>query len=99
MRNIKLIVLTIATALSTNLWAQKTYTFDDGVALDTDWKVESVGEGTTCQISNNIGGSLVVKEGNYLGMIFSKSNTTISVTTKAEYKNITSVGLSDQLPE
>jgi hypothetical protein len=44
MKNIKLIVLTIVAALSTSVWAEKTYTFDDGVALETDWNVELTGE-------------------------------------------------------
>ena len=93
MKNIKLIVLAIVAALSTSVWAQKTYTFDDGVALENDWNVELTGEGLTCQITNNIGGSLTTKDGNYLGLAFTKSNTTITVTTKAKYTNITSIGI------
>jgi len=78
-------------------WADKTYTFDDGVALSTDWTVSSevpTGGTGTCEISNNIGGSLVVKDGNYLGMAFlNKSGITITVTTTASYTNISQVSL------
>ena len=54
MKNIRFIVLTIAALLSTSVWAQKTYTFDDGVALATDWTVvdntASVGGTAKCEI-------------------------------------------------
>ena len=96
-KNQKIFLIAIACLLATNLFAQKTYTFDDGVALETDWTVEknvpSGGTGT-CQITNNIGGSLVVKEGNYLGLAYlNKSNIEISITTTASFNNITAVGI------
>lgn len=98
MKNIKFLVLALFAVLSTSIIAQdvKKYTFDDGVALETDWKVEKdvPSEGAaTCEITNSIGGSLTAKEGNYLGFAYLKSKTTISVTSTAEFTNITSVGL------
>ena len=96
-KNKEIILIAIACLLATNLFAQKTYTFDDGVALETDWTVEknvpSGGTGT-CQITNNIGGSLVVKDGSYLGLAYlNKSNIEISITTTASFNNITAVGI------
>ena len=98
MKNIKCLVLTLLAVWSTCVIAQdvKKYTFDDNVPLATDWKVETdvpSGGTATCEISNNIGGSLTVKEGNYLGFAYPQSKTTISVTSTAEFKNITSIGL------
>ena len=98
MKNIKCLVLTLLAVWSTCVIAQdvKKYTFDDNVPLATDWKVETdvpSGGTATCEISNNIGGSLTAKEGNYLGFAYPKSKTTISVTSTAEFTNITSVGL------
>ena len=65
--------------------------------LATDWKVETdvpSGGTATCEITNNIGGSLTAKEGNYLGLAYlNKSKITISVTSTAEFQNITSIGL------
>lgn len=99
MKNIKCLVLTLLAVWSTCVIAQdvKKYTFDDNVPLATDWKVETdvpSGGTATCEISNNIGGSLTAKEGNYLGLAYlNKSKITISVTSTAEFKNITSIGL------
>lgn len=99
MKNIKCLVLTLLAVWSTCVIAQdvKKYTFDDNVPLATDWKVETdvpSGGTATCEISNNIGGSLTAKEGNYLGFAYlNKSKITISVISTAEFQNITSVGL------
>lgn len=99
MKNIKCLVLTLLAVWSTCVIAQdvKKYTFDDNVPLATDWKVETdvpSGGTATCEITNNIGGSLTAKEGNYLGLAYlNKSKITISVTSTAEFKNITSIGL------
>ncbi|MEE1254303.1 MAG: Ig-like domain-containing protein [Paludibacteraceae bacterium] len=99
MKNIKCLVLTLLAVWSTCVIAQdvKKYTFDDNVPLATDWKVETdvpSGGSATCEITNNIGGSLTAKEGNYLGLAYlNKSKITISVTSTAEFKNITSIGL------
>ncbi|MEE0950896.1 MAG: Ig domain-containing protein [Paludibacteraceae bacterium] len=98
MKNIKCLVLTLLAVWSTCVIAQdvKKYTFDDNVPLATDWKVETdvpSGGTATCEITNSIGGSLTAKEGNYLGFAYLKSKTTISVTSTAEFTNITSVGL------
>lgn len=99
MKNIKCLVLTLLAVWSTCVIAQdvKKYTFDDNVPLATDWKVETdvpSGGTATCEISNNIGGSLTAKEGNYLGFAYlNKSKITISVISTAEFQNITSIGL------
>ena len=99
MKNIKCLVLTLLAVWSTCVIAQdvKKYTFDDNVPLATDWKVETdvpSGGTATCEITNNIGGSLTAKEGNYLGLAYlNKSKITISIISTAEFKNITSIGL------
>lgn len=99
MKNIKCLVLTLLAVWSTCVIAQdvKKYTFDDNVPLATDWKVETdvpTGGSATCEITNNIGGSLTAKEGNYLGFAYlNKSKITISIISTAEFKNITSIGL------
>lgn len=99
MKNIKCLVLTLLAVWSTCVIAQdvKKYTFDDNVPLATDWKVETdvpTGGSATCEITNNIGGSLTAKEGNYLGLAYlNKSKITISIISTAEFKNITSIGL------
>ena len=99
MKNIKCLVLTLLAVWSTCVIAQdvKKYTFDDNVPLATDWKVETdvpSGGTATCEISNNIGGGLTAKEGNYLGLAYlNKSKITISIISTAEFQNITSIGL------
>lgn len=99
MKNIKCLVLTLLAVWSTCVIAQdvKKYTFDDNVPLATDWKVETdvpSGGSATCEISNNIGGGLTAKEGNYLGLAYlNKSKITISIISTAEFQNITSIGL------
>ena len=99
MKNIKCLVLTLLAVWSTCVIAQdvKKYTFDDNVPLATDWKVETdvpSGGTATCEITNNIGGSLTAKEGNYLGLAYlNKSKITISIISTAEFQNITSIGL------
>ena len=101
MRNIfkKSLLFIAACFLATNLFAQKTYTFDDGVALATDWTVvdnaASVGSSAVaeCSIASNPGGgSWSPKAGNYLYFGFkNKSGITISVTTTASFNNITNI--------
>lgn len=99
MKNIKCFVLTLLAVWSTCVIAQdvKKYTFDDNVPLATDWKVETdvpTGGAATCEITNDIGGGLTAKEGNYLGLAYlNKSKITISIISTAEFKNITSIGL------
>lgn len=94
MRNIKLLALTFITALSTSIWAQKTYTFDDGVALATDWTVadntSSVGGTAKCEIAAP--SKFTAKNGNYLYFGFeNKSGITISVTSTASFSNISNI--------
>lgn len=94
MRNIKLLALTFITALSTSIWAQKTYTFDDGVALATDWTVadntSSVGGTAKCEIAAP--SKFSAKNGNYLLFSFeNKSGITISITSTASFSNISNI--------
>lgn len=94
MRNIKLLALTFITALSTSIWAQKTYTFDDGVALATDWTVadntSSVGGTAKCEIAAP--SKFTAKNGNYLYFGFeNKSGISISVTSTASFSNISNI--------
>ena len=94
MRNIKLLALTFITALSTSIWAQKTYTFDDGVALATDWTVtdntSSVGGTAKCEIVTS--GKFSAKNGNYLQFSFeNKSGISISITSTASFSNISNI--------
>ena len=97
MKNIKCLVLTLLAVWSTCVIAQdvKKYTFDDNVPLATDWKVETdvpTGGSATCEITNNIGGSLTAKEGNYLGLAY-LNKSKITIISTAEFQNITSIGL------
>ena len=94
MKNIKLLALTFITALSTSIWAQKTYTFDDGVALATDWTVadntSSVGGTAKCEIASP--GKFSAKNGNYLYFGFeNKSGISISITSTASFSNISNI--------
>ncbi len=94
MKNIKLLALTFITALSTSIWAQKTYTFDDGVALATDWTVadntSSVGGTAKCEIAAP--SKFSAKNGNYLYFGFeNKSGITISITSTASFSNISNI--------
>ena len=94
MKNIRFIVLTIAALLSTSVWAQKTYTFDDGVALATDWTVvdntASVGGTAKCEIVAS--GKFSAKNGNYLLFSFeNKSGISISITSTASFSNISNI--------
>ena len=95
MRNIKLLAFVFIAALSTSIRAQKTYTFDDGVALETDWTVNTnVPSGGTavCEITSALSGaSFTAKSGNYLGLAYkNKSGIAIEITSKVEYQNISS---------
>lgn len=94
MKNIKLLALTFITALSTSIWAQKTYTFDDGVALATDWTVadntSSVGGTAKCEIAAP--SKFSAKNGNYLLFSFeNKSGISISITSTASFSNISNI--------
>ena len=81
--------------------ATKTYNFDDGVALSTDWDVTtSVPTGGTavCEITNSLSGASFSAQGNnnkYLGLAYKdKSNITITMVSKASYTDISNVTLS-----
>lgn len=92
MKGIKFIVLAFLAALSTTVLAQKTYTFDDGVALETDWTVtmEDQGGKATCEIASP--SKFSEKSGKYLYFGFeNKSGIKISVTSTASFKNISHI--------
>lgn len=96
MRNIfKKSLLFIATGLlATNLFAKKTYTFDDGVALATDWTVTNntatVGGTAKCEIA--AAGKFTAKNGNYMLFSFeNKSGIVISITSTASFNNISNI--------
>jgi len=76
----------------------KTYTFDDGVALDTDWNIEKTipsGGSAVCEITNKLSGaSFSVKDKNYLGLAYlNKGNVGITLTTTASYSNISKISI------
>ena len=93
MKNIRFIILTFLAALSTSVWAQKTYTFDDGVALATDWTVtKNVPSGGNGDCVIAAPGKFTAKNGNYLLFSFeNKSNITVTVTSTASFNNITNI--------
>ena len=98
MRNIfKSLFLLLAACLTVNaVWAQgtRTYTFDDGVTLTTDWTVEdntaSVGGKATCEIAAP--SKFSEKKGNYLYFGFeNKSGISIVVTSKESFNGISNI--------
>lgn len=98
MRNIfKSLFLLLAACLTANaVWAQgtRTYTFDDGVALTTDWTVEdntaSVGGKATCEIAAP--SKFSEKDKNYLYFAFeNKSGISIVVTSKESFNGISNI--------
>ncbi len=93
MKNIRFIILTFLAALSTSVWAQKTYTFDDGVALATDWTVtKNVPSGGNGDCVIAAPGKFSAKNGNYLLFSFeNKSKITITITSTASFNNITNI--------
>ena len=103
MRNaLKGLFIVVSCLMASNLWGQNTtikkYTFDDGVALATDWTVEKTvptGGEAICEITQSLSGaSFSKKDGNYLGLAYkNKSNVGIDLTSKAEFKNISSFSM------
>lgn len=97
MRNIFKSLFILAACLTANaVWAQgtRTYTFDDGVALATDWTVEdntaSVGGKATCEIAAP--SKFSEKKGNYLYFAFeNKSGISITVTSKESFDGISNI--------
>ncbi len=95
----KSLFVIVACLAASAAWGQdtKTYTFDDGVDLNTDWKVDTnVPSGGTakCEITQSIGGSFSAKDGNYLGLAYlNKGNIGIDLTSTQEFKNITSFSM------
>ena len=96
MKNVvkKSFLIAIACLLATNLFAQKTYTFDDGVALATDWTVTdntaTVGGTAKCEIVTS--GKFTAKNSNYLQFSFeNKSGISITITSTASFNNISNI--------
>ena len=93
-KNKKIFLIAIACLLATNLFAQKTYTFDDGVALATDWTVTdntaTVGGTAKCEIA--AAGKFTAKNGNYMLFSFeNKSGISITITSTASFNNISNI--------
>ncbi|MBR1558412.1 MAG: InlB B-repeat-containing protein [Prevotella sp.] len=95
-------LLTLLLCAITSAWAEdsatKTYTFDDDVALATDWDVVTdVPSGGTagCVITNKKEGfKFDDKNGNYLGLSYlNKSDVGITITTTASYSNISEISI------
>jgi len=85
-----------------NLWADsKTYTFDDDVALETDWTVTTdvpTGGTANCLITNSLTGSSFNAHpngnSNYLGLAYlNKGNVGITIVSEASYSNITAISI------
>ena len=98
----KLFTLTLAILASFSLWAAdvKTYTFDDEVALSTDWEVVTdvpSGGSAVCEITSKLSGSNFAArdpESKYLGLAYlNKSGVGITITSKDSYKEIESIAL------
>lgn len=99
---LKGLFIVVSCLMASNLWGQNTtikkYTFDDGVALATDWTVATTvpaGGEAICEITQSLSGaSFSKKDGNYLGLAYkNKSNVGIDLTSKAEFKNISSFSM------
>ena len=94
MRNIfKKVLLLSATIFCTTLASADLYTYDftDKNSLAADWNVNTP-DGTTCSIASSIN-SLKAKDGNFLAFSFTKGKTTVSITSKASYTDITSLSV------
>ena len=93
MRNIKLLVLTVLATLSSSVFAQKTYTFDDGVPLTTDWTVtKNVPSGGNGDCTIETPSRFSAKSGKYMYFVFeNKSGITLTVTSAASYNNISNI--------
>ena len=94
MRNIfKKVLLLSATIFCTMLASADLYTYDftNPNSLATDWNVNTPA-GTTCSIASSIN-SLKAKDGNFLAFSFTKGKTTVSITSKASYTDITSLSV------
>lgn len=94
MKNIfKKVLLLSATIFCTMLASADSYTYDftSQNSLATDWNVNNP-DGTTCSIASSIN-SLTAKDGNFLAFSFTKSKTTVTITSKASYTDITSLSV------
>lgn len=92
-----LLVLFVAAVTSAQAQATtKTYTFDDGVALSTDWDVTTdVASGGVAksEITSSLS-SFPAHDGNFLGLSYlNKGNVGITITTTASYENISEVSI------
>lgn len=87
-------VFTILCCLAaTTLFAQKTYTFDDGVDVETDWTItKDVPDGGNGACALASSGKFSAKDGNYLLFSFeNKSKITITITSTASFENISNI--------
>lgn len=94
-----LAVLLLSVAGVGQAWGDtKTYNFDDGVALSTDWNVSTVvpdGGTAVNEITNSLSGaSFSAQDGKYLGLAYkNKSGIEITLVSKVSYENISNVSL------
>ncbi len=91
-----LILLTFAIGQMWGAPSTKTYNFDDGVALATDWDVATTvpsGGTAECLITNSLSGAgFSAQDGNYIGLAYkNKSGINITITTTASYENISNI--------
>lgn len=101
MRKLFTLTLALLASFSIGVWGEaitKNYTFDDDVALTTDWTVSKdvpTGGTGTCEITTSIN-SFAQKDGStkYLGLAYlNKSGINITITTEASYDNIEEISL------
>ena len=94
-----LAVLLLSVAGVGQAWGDtKTYNFDDGVALSTDWNVSTVvpaGGTAVNEITNSLSGArFSAQDGKYLGLAYkNKSGIEITLVSKVSYENISNVSL------
>lgn len=95
-------LLTLLVLCVTGAWADdiKTFTFDDGVSLDTDWDVTKdipSGGSAVCEITSSLSGAgfSPKSEGNkYLGLSYlNKGGVGITITTKTSFSNISEISI------
>lgn len=102
MKNTSLRIISLGilcSAFFSTLFSQTTVTYDfsNAASLSSDWTIASdipSGGSGTCEVSNNIGGSIPLPPdgSSYLGFTFlNKSGITHTITTTASYQNISNI--------
>ncbi|MBQ9340403.1 MAG: hypothetical protein IJS13_08750 [Paludibacteraceae bacterium] len=100
MKKLKLFAVALMACFSMGAMAEtKTYSFDDGVDLETDWTVTTdVPSGGTanCLITDALtGAAFSAKSENYLGLSYlNKSGITISIVSTESYLEVSNVTMS-----